>query len=441
MSVDLVLKNGFTVSTGQELVRSIAIEKGKIEGIYRQGEEPESTRIIDCDGQYVLPGFIDIHVHLRGLLQEEKEDYETGTRAAAAGGITTVIDMPNSSPPVLDMQVLQQKVNEAREHRYTNIGFYAGISKTPEEMSDDLFRNVLGLKVYPHRPLDDVTYDNARIRQCLKVAKNHGLPLMFHPDSTPPDRDANSMDEYFEIHSCESEVRSLEQFLEANRNLDCRLHVCHVSCASTVGVISDNRQEDLLTAEATPHHLFLSRDSFNMDDGTAKMLPPLRSQEDCNVLKEALSRCQIDIVASDHAPHTSAEKEASFKDAKAGIPGLETLTPVLLTEVFNENLSWVELLRLGCSGPASILRIAGKGVLSKGYDADIAIFSREDWVIRGEEFQSKAKRTPFEGYVAKAKPVTTIVGGEVVFNDGEFEVPPGIAGAVPIRNVMKPVNT
>ncbi|TFG12539.1 hypothetical protein EU537_08945 [Candidatus Thorarchaeota archaeon] len=441
MSVDLVLKDGLTVSTGQELVRSIAIEKGKIEGIYRQGEEPDSKELIDCRGQYVLPGFIDIHVHLRGLLQKEKEDYETGTRAAAAGGITTVVDMPNSSPPVLDMQVLQQKINEAREHRYTNIGFYAGIPANMEKMSDNLFRNVLGLKVYPHRPLDDVIYDRERIRECMKVAKRQELPLMFHPDLTPPERETKSVDEYFEIHSCESEVRSLKQFLDANRDLDCRLHVCHVSCASTVEVISDNRQEDLLTAEATPHHLFLCRDSFKMDDGTAKMLPPLRLQEDCNVLKEAISRCQIDIVASDHAPHTSAEKESSFKDAKAGIPGLETLTPVLLTEVFNGNLSWVELLRIGCSGPASILRIAGKGVLSEGYDADIAIFSREDWVVRGEEFHSKAKRTPFEGYVAKAKPVKTIVGGEVVFNDGEFEVPPGIAGAVPIRKVTIPVNT
>ncbi len=441
MSVDLVLKDGLTVSTGQELVRSIAIEKGKIEGLYSQGEEPDSNHIIDCSGQYVLPGFIDIHVHLRGLLQNEKEDYETGTRAAAAGGVTTVVDMPNSSPPVLDMQVLQQKINEAREHRYTNIGFYAGIPAKPEKMSDTLFRNVLGLKVYPHHPLDDVRYDWARILECLKVAKERGLPLMFHPDSTPPESKANSVDEYFEIHSCESEVRSLKQFLDANRNLDCRIHVCHVSCASTVEVISDNRQEDLLTAEATPHHLFLSRDNFSKEDGTAKMLPPLRSQEDCNALKMAISKCQIDIVASDHAPHTSAEKEASFKDAKAGIPGLETLTPILLTEVFNGNISWVELLRIGCSGPASILRIAGKGVLSKGYDADIAIFSREDWVIRGENFHSKAKRTPFEGYVAKAKPVTTIVGGEVVFNDGEFEVQPGVAGAVPIRNVTRPVNT
>jgi len=441
MSVDLVLKDGLTVSTGQELVRSIAIEKGKIEGLYSQGEEPDSNRIIDCSGQYVLPGFIDIHVHLRGLLQNEKEDYETGTRAAAAGGITTVVDMPNSSPPVLDMQVLQQKINEAREHRYTNIGFYTGIPANPETMSDSLFRNVLGLKVYPHGPLDDVRYDRARILECLKVAKERGLPLMFHPDSTPPESKANSVDEYFELHSCESEVRSLKQFLDANRDLDCRIHVCHVSCASTVEVISDNRQEDLLTAEATPHHLFLSCDNFSKEDGTAKMLPPLRSQEDCNALKMAISKCQIDIVASDHAPHTSAEKEASFEDAKAGIPGLETLTPILLTEVFNGNISWVELLRMGCSGPASILRIAGKGVLSEGYDADIAIFSREDWVIRGENFHSKAKRTPFEGYVAKAKPVTTIVGGEVVFNDEEFEVPSGIAGAVPIRKVARPVNT
>ena len=209
--------------------------------------------------------------------------------------------------------------------------------------------------------------------------------------------------------------------------------MCHVSCAATARLIRENRSEDQLTAEVTPHHIFLSGDCYSNTDGTAKMLPPLRSPYDNQALMESLLKCGIDIVASDHAPHTKTEKTASFLDAKSGIPGLETTVPLMLTEVFDGRLSWVEYLRICCSGPARILSLSGKGVLSRGFDADISIVSKEDWQIQGKDFFSKAKITPFEGRLVKAKPVMTIVGGKIVYEYEKFQVGAGTIGTVPVR--------
>ena len=180
--------------------------------------------------------------------------------------------------------------------------------------------------------------------------------------------------------------------------------------------------------------MFLSGDQFSHDDGSAKMLPPLRSPYDTDMLSHALCRqCAIDCVVSDHAPHTAAEKARPFLEAASGIPGLETMLPLMLTEVFEGRLSWIDYLRCCCTGPATILGIPNKGILAKGFDADIAIVRKEEWWISGAAFHSKAKITPFESRRVLARPVITIVGGVIVYNDGRFMVGPGVAGRVPVR--------
>ncbi|MHA1862593.1 MAG: dihydroorotase [Candidatus Thorarchaeota archaeon] len=434
MTVDLVLKDGIVISNDREKVQSVTIDNGKIIGFYKHGEEPESKKSIDCRGLYILPGLIDMHVHLRDLNQSEKEDYETGTMAAAAGGITTVVDMPNSSPPVLTRKVLDLKISSATAKRYVNVGFYAGIAKN---FDTSMVPDILGLKVYPHSPLTDgVEYDTKRLKECIRLAYKHDLPLLFHPDSSRKDEKPETREEFFLSHSCESEVNSLQAFLEAKVEYEARLHVCHVSCAATARLILEHRAEHTLTAEVTPHHIFLSGDNFTHDDGVAKVLPPLRSPYDSQMLAQALcKKCAIDCVVSDHAPHTLSEKTTSFLEAASGISGLETTLPLILTEVFEGRISWIDFLRCCCSGPAKILGIPSKGILTEGYDADIVLVRRQEWHISGADFYSKAKITPFEGRRVLAKPVTTIVGGEVVYHEDRFMVGPGIAGRVPVRKV------
>ncbi|MHA1930324.1 MAG: dihydroorotase [Candidatus Thorarchaeota archaeon] len=442
MSVDVLLRNGLVIMNGNEVARSIGIKTGKIEGIYRLGEEPTSSEEIDCNGLHILPGAIDIHVHLRDLKQSEKENYSTGTMAAAAGGVTTVVDMPNSIPPVIDNDTLQEKIASARSRRYVNVGFYTGLQKNPSALDPDTASNVLGIKVYPHSPLtDDTVFDSDHIRRCFQTAIFYDLPLLFHPDASSQKDIVDNMDSFFQLHSCESELDALKVFLQVHNDTGGRLHVCHVSCASVARMIKEHRAEDRLTAEVTPHHLFLSGDCYSNNDGTAKMLPPLRSPYDNVSLKDDLCQCSIDIVASDHAPHLESEKLVPFMQAKSGIPGLETTVPLILTEVFANRLTWAEYLRVCCSGPARILGLATKGVLSEGYDADIAIISKEEWQLRGQDFYSKSKITPFEGYEVGARPVITIVGGRIVYKYGVFQVGAGIAGVVPVRKMSIPRNT
>jgi len=435
MTVDLVLKDGIFIENGLETIRSVAVEAGKIEGIYKHGEEPQHRDVIDCRGLYILPGIVDIHVHLRDLKQTDKEDFESGTMAAAAGGVTTVVDMPNSDPPVLDKKTLDEKIARARESRHVNVGFHAGIPHIIEDFDVQMLRDILGLKVFPHTPLDkDTKYDKNRIRDCMKLARASEIPLLFHPESPALRKIPRDMEEFFLSHSCESEVDSLQSFIDAKVEYEARLHVCHVSCAASARLVHKNRAEDSLTAEVTPHHLFLSGGDFSHEDGLAKMLPPLRSPYDNRMLLEALTKnCAIDCVATDHAPHKKWEKTAPFLKASSGIPGLETVLPVMLTEVFEKRMSWIDYLRVCSSAPARILGLESKGILAKGYDADIVLARIQEGTISGKEFYSKAKTTPFEGRRVLARPVTTIVGGNVVFRDGEFILGPGIAGMVPVN--------
>ena len=435
MAVDMVLKDGIFIENGRETIRSVAIESGKIEGIYKHGDEPQYRKSIDCRGFYILPGLIDIHVHLRDFKQSDKEDYETGTMAAAAGGVTTVVDMPNSDPPVLDKKILDEKIARAQESRYVNVGFYAGIPNNIEDFDVQMLRDILGLKVYPNSPLDKAAkYTKDRIRECTKLAVASEIPLLFHPDLPAREKVPKDMEEFFLAHSCEDEVKSVQSFIDAKIEYAARLHVCHVSCAATARLIYENRAEDTLTAEVSPHHLFLSGGDFANDDGLAKMLPPLRSPYDNKMLMEALCKtCAIDCVASDHAPHKKWEKTAPFLKASSGIPGLETTLPLMLTEVFEKRLAWIDYLRICSSAPARILGLETKGILTKGYDADIVLAQIQEGTITGEKFFSKAKITPFEGRRVLARTVTTIVGGEIVFDEGEFVTGPGIVGQAPVQ--------
>jgi dihydroorotase len=439
---ELLLRNGIVIRNGAEATRSVAVQTGKIAGIYETGQEPHSETVVDCSGLYILPGAIDMHVHLRDLGEADKEDYSSGTKAAAAGGVTTVVDMPNSKPPVLSQEVLAIKIERAKKRRYVNVGFYAGIPANISDFHSRMKQDILGLKVYPHSPLaNGVKYDMTSIKSCMQLARQNDLPLLFHPDASDPMTRTIDIQQFFGAHSCMSEMDSISAFIAAQKETGARVHVCHVSCASSARLITNARAEDRLTAEVTPHHLFLSGADFTNVDGTAKVLPPLRSPNDNWVLKDSLLKGAIDVVASDHAPHATLEKKRHFMNAPSGIPGLETTVPLLLTEVFEGRLSWVEYLRVCSSGPARILGLIGKGLLSEGYDADLTVVAKEDWTVKGKEFHSKAKITPFEGRGMSAKPVMTIVAGEIVYDYGKFRVGPGNAGTVPVRSIARPRNT
>ncbi|MHA1587279.1 MAG: amidohydrolase family protein, partial [Candidatus Thorarchaeota archaeon] len=227
MTVDYLLKNGLVIVEGEPARKAVALHLGKIEGIYSSGSEPPAQQVIDCEDLYILPGAIDIHVHLRDLNNSDKEDFATGTRAAAAGGVTTVIDMPNSNPPTLDRDSLAEKMDSAKEKRFVNVGFYCGIQRKTSDFDAQIVPDILGFKVYPHSPITkDTSYDQKRIQACLKLSKEHNIPLLLHPETGGKRSAPKTLDAFLKQHTCESEEDSIQQFLTAQSEIGGRLHIC-----------------------------------------------------------------------------------------------------------------------------------------------------------------------------------------------------------------------
>ncbi|MHA1771388.1 MAG: dihydroorotase [Candidatus Thorarchaeota archaeon] len=434
MGIDLLLRNGFVIQQGTPVIRSVGITGKRIQGIYRKDQEPTAHNIIDCKNQYILPGMVDIHVHMRDLNQTAKENYRSGSRAAAAGGVTTVVDMPNSNPPVLDTEVLQKKIKQAKRLSIVNMGFYTGIPEDTTSFDPKMIRDILGIKVYPHAPLTNVSYDSKRIRECFRISHKYRIPILIHPDMPNDSTTPKTKEEFMRLHSCAKESLAVQRFVDAAHQIGGSLHVCHISCTSAAEIVSRERTRISITGEVTPHHLFLNNEMFDFSDGTAKMLPPLRNSEIVKKLWNFLLQDNgIDTIGSDHAPHTMHEKKEAFMKAPSGIPGLETSVPLLLTAVFERKLPWNTYLRACCQRPIEIVGIKGKGQLKPGFDADIVVVAQEEYKIKGSRFFSKAKITPFEGMQVKARPVMTIVEGEIVYKRGEIIAEPGTVGTVPVR--------
>ncbi|MCF2135696.1 MAG: dihydroorotase family protein [Candidatus Thorarchaeota archaeon] len=423
------------IQQGTPVIRSVGITGRKIQGIYQSGLEPTAQESIDCKGQYILPGMIDIHVHMRDLNQTAKEDYESGSRAAAAGGVTTVVDMPNSRPPVLDRDVLQEKIERARSMNIVNIGFYAGVPEDATSFDSEMVSDILGVKVYPHAPLTNTIYNSSRIKECLEISHRFSIPLLVHPDVPNDSTEPKTIEEFMKLHNCTKEALAVQRVVDAIHQVGGTLHVCHISCATAAEIVSKEKTQIPITGEVTPHHLFLNKEMFDFSDGTAKMLPPLRDPTNTKRLWTFLLQDNgIDTIGSDHAPHTMSEKKEAFLKASSGIPGLETSVPLLLTAVFEGKLPWETYLRACCQRPTEIVGIQGKGQLKPGFDADIVVVAQEEYKIEGSRFFSKAKVTPFEGTLVRARPVITITEGTIVYRDGDISVDPGTVGTVPVRN-------
>ncbi len=430
--VDLLLRNGTIIGNQTETRASIAVSGQRIKGVYRPGTEPVARQVVDCNGHYILPGMVDIHVHLRDLEESQKEDYATGTMAAAAGGVTTVVDMPNSRPPVLDYDILRLKIERATEQRFVNVGFYAGIPRDVSDVSPRMKPDILGFKVYPHSPLSEgVRYTSTRVADCLSLARAWGLPLLVHPNHSETKSAPATIEEFWRVHSCETEVDAIRRFLSIRERFGGHLHFCHVSCASAAEILSQ-RAGRRITAEITPHHLFLNRED-SPTDGSTKVLPPLRTARDNEALIKFLKNNRNVCIASDHAPHRIEEKKREFIRAASGFPGLETTLPMIISAILRHRLPWQSYLEACCAVPAEIVGLRSKGKLAAGYDADIVVVARERYKIRGQRFRSRAKITPFEGLEVEARPVTTVVGGTIVFDHGEFTVDKGEIGVVPLR--------
>ncbi|EKF84631.1 dihydroorotase family protein [Methanobacterium formicicum] len=406
----------------------LGIEDGKIVSIKKLPTDASST--IDVNSKLVLPGLIDAHVHFRDPGLTKKEDFFSGSAAAAAGGFTTVIDMPNTIPPTNTTQALKEKMRIAREKSLVDFGLHVGVADLASikelteykpasfkifmdlvdcdflieafckinEVRDNLLNGV------PSHPLISLhAEDPDVVKQCTNKMKKEGSDPELYSQARPP----------------QAEIEAIQKAILLSKKFNQKIHFCHVSTPKSQKIINQAKNDGLnVTSEITPHHLFLNSSYLRKYGNLAKTNPPLRDEKN-RLTVDNLS--QIDIVGTDHAPHTLEEKNKDVWNAPPGIPGLETALPLLLTQLNQGKIIVGDIKRLLCENPAKIFNIPNKGFIRKGMDADLVVIDlKKSYVIDPANFQSKAKYSPFEGFHVQGVPVMTLVRGQKVMEKGHI---------------------
>ena len=374
------------------------------------GDEP----VVDATGKRLFPGMIGVHVHFRQPGYTHKETWATGSRSAAAGGVTTVVDQPNTDPPTVDGETFHEKA-ELAEESIVDYGINGGVTEdwVPNTLLDrPLF--ALG-EVFLADSTGDMGIDIDLFEDALVTATDRGRTVTVHAeDATLFDCDATARDDadaWSAFRTASAEEAAVERACEVAQAHDARIHVAHTSTPEGIDVASDAG----MTCEVSPHHLLLSR--ANLDDlGTfGRMNPPLRRESRRKEVYDRVADGTVDMIATDHAPHTREEKDASIWDAPSGVPGVETALPLLLAEARRGNFSYERVRDLTAKNPADVFDLPRKGTIEEGNDADLVLvdtnWSRE---IRGEELHTKVDWTPFEGFEA-IFPEWTMVRGTIVY--------------------------
>ena len=416
----LLIKNGNVFQDGVFKQNSILVDSGKIAKIAPNIPETRVEQIIDAQGLFVVPGMIDVHVHFREPGGEHKEDWTTGSRAAAAGGVTTVFDMPNNAPPVTDQQGVAGKRERAKKS-LVNYGMYVGATKENVLKINEV-RDVVGVKVYMGSSTGNLLLDN--IADFVKLVENTTKHIVVHAENEEMIKyfsekfRATKMHHKMRDNFCAA-VAAASTGIAANY-FKKHVHIAHMSTKEEVEFLKKYKTE-YITCEVCPHHLFFDQEFFCEHGNFGKMNPPLRYAEDTKSLWDAVNAGLIDMIATDHAPHTKDEKHQEFEKAPCGVPGVQTAYPLMLDAALNKKTTIATAVRLCAENPARVFGLTTKGKIKEGFDADLAIVNlNKEVTIKNEDQQSKCGWTPFDGRKIKASVVTTIVNGNVVFDKGTF---------------------
>ena len=393
------------------------------------GIETEAERIIDAKGCYVMPGFIDLHVHFRDPGLEYKETLTTGGRAAVKGGVTTVCAMPNTKPVIDNGVKVKEVMERAKRESLTNVIQLGAVTVGQEgkELADIRGMAKNGCHAISE---DGKSVMNASLyRKGMNLAKEEGLAVFAHcEDITMVEGGVMNADKKAEKLGLKGITNAVEDVIVARdillaKETGVRLHLCHCSTKDSIKMLGLAKEEGLdVTGEVCPHHFILSTDDITKDDGNYKMNPPLRSKEDVEAIKEGLRNGTVDVIATDHAPHAEAEKNRSMKLAAFGIVGLETSAALTYTELVEKGIiTPMQMTEKMSWNPAKILGLHDRGSVSEGKIADVVIFDPEkEYTIDKNTFLSKGKNTPFHGRKVKGEVVCTIAGGRIVYEGGKI---------------------
>jgi dihydroorotase (multifunctional complex type) len=446
--VDSVLTNAKAYLNGQIVDCSIAIEEGKIFKIGKETQMPNADQKTNLKNLLVLPGLMDEHVHLRDEGKAYKEDFQTGTAAAAAGGFTTVLDMPNNEPVTMSKETLRNRMAIAERKVLVNVGFYSEFPKKLVEVKGIISEGAVGFKLFMGSQIGGLNIDDDQaLHDAFKEVAEVKVPLAVHAEDKAlltknewsfKQAKKNSAAAFQEAHSETVELKAIERLLKISEQTDVRLHFCHVSTEEGLNAIVEAKKSGRkVTCEVTPNHLLLSTADLERYGQLLIMAPPIRSKNHVEALWKGLEAGWIDALGSDHAPHALSEKSASSVwDVKVGVPGLETTLPLILTLVKKNRLSLAQAVQLLAEKPAEIYGLNERGRLEQGKNADLTVvdFNRK-FKIEASKFKSKAKYSPYDGWEVQGKPVKTFVNGLLVFDEEEIVAKAGSGSIVRRGNV------
>ncbi len=424
---DTILKGATLVNHDGVGQRDIGLRNGRIAAIGALGGA-SAGEVIDCTGLHILPGVVDSQVHFREPGLEHKEDLETGSRAAVLGGVTAVFEMPNTKPLTTSPEALEDKIRRGRHRMHCDFAFWVGGTRDNAKDVAELERlpGAAGIKVFMGSSTGDLLVeDDAGVAAILKntrrraafhsedefrLEERKGLRVEGDPSSHPVWRDETAA------------LQCTERLVRIAHETGARIHVLHISTAEEILFLKDHK--DVATCEATPHHLTLSADDYATLGNLIQMNPPVRDKRHRDGVWHGIGQGIVDVLGSDHAPHTLEEKQKPYPASPSGMTGVQTLVPIMLDHVNAGRLSLERFVDLSSHGPNRIFGMARKGRIAVGYDADLTVVDmKRRETITHEQAGSKAGWTPYHGKTVTGWPVGTFVRGVKVMWEAEIVNP------------------
>ncbi|MDC1124448.1 dihydroorotase [Pelagibacteraceae bacterium] len=425
-NLSLIIKNGSCYIDGKFMQTDIGLSGNKIKKIGKI--ELNSSKVYDATGKLVLPGIIDTQTHFREPGSTDVEDLESGSRAAVLGGVTSLFEMPNTNPPTSNLEEFDKKLKLAKNRMHSNYAFYFGATpkniKQLSKLKD--VEGCCGVKLFAGSSTGKLLVDKEA--DIEKVISSSDRVVSIHSE----DEEILNLRKKFikegNVHShpewrnTECAISSTRRVVKIAERYNKKIHVLHVTTKEEIDFLAMHKKN--VTFEITPQHLTLyAPDCYDKLGTYAQMNPPLRTREHYDRLWVAVKNNIVDVLGSDHAPHSKENKNKNYPNTPSGMPGVQTIFPVMLDHVNNGKLTLQQLIKLMCENPCKIFGIKNKGYLKEGYDADLTIADMDKEVtIKDEMIASKCGWTPFNNHKVKGFPVGTIVNGNLVMSDGKVIV-------------------
>ena len=424
-SFDLILKNGTVFTPEATEVTDVAVKDGKIVDF---GSFDNAAEIIDCTNLLVFPGLIDTQCHFREPGGEHKETLETGTLSAALGGVTGIFEMPNTNPLTITPEAMEFKLKKAHETSYVDFAFYfGGTAEYAEHLSEwENIDGVCGIKIFMGASNGDLL--SATDEEIDAIVANGKRVIAVHAEDESIMNenkitilgDSNDVAMHYKWRSEESCLNATKRIVSIAKKYSRNVHILHITTAQEMSFLKANK--DIASAEVLANHLTLhAPDCYDMFGTLAQQNPPIREKHHQDALWAAVADGTVDIVASDHAPHTLDEKSGTYPSTPSGTPGVQTLIPIMLNHVHEGRLSYERLVDLMAYGPYRIHKIKDKCLIRKGFNADFTVVDpKAEHIISNAEQASKSGWTPYDGKKVVGIPTMTIIGGKTIMRDGEI---------------------